>query len=682
MKKPAANPYAKKPAAAAAAASGGGASGKGKAAAAAAGVSKAVSSEPGQLWADKYRPQKPSDLLGHTGDVRKLTEWLNNFEARAAPAVKGAKGKGKAGDDMHKRAVLISGPPGIGKTTAATIVAKSLGFEVTEFNASDTRSKKSMEEGLKDVLSNTVLSFGSKAGSKPPKRVIIMDEVDGMGGGDRGGRNVAEADVQMRLLARSMGELIKLIAITKVPIICICNDRQDTKIRSLVNHCIDMRFKRPVKTMIAKRMKEVAQKEGLDIDLNAAEMLSESVGNDIRQCLHAMQMWSRGSRTMAYMEVKDGLGAVSKDKSQRVSAFDGARMIFQTKSIPQAERYEAFFTDYGLVPLLVQQNWPDAIAKSNKATMMQRMARAADAISDAELAGSMVRGDVNHWELLPLYAALHLRVGLECDGYIGFPGFPQWLGKNSAATKRRRLVAEINTHMNARQARTPSPDNDHLPLESLLSLVNAEREAVWLDYVSSSVLSVRLIVIQSEREKRVNADREAVRLDYVPVLTRVITEPLRSAGADGVGEAMAMLDEYGLSRDDLLESMADLTLKGTRVFIVPIHTCAVRHALGVVHRQGANDFNLSSPIHAYLYMYIEVPKPPVPLAMRATLRRQGTRDYIGEVSTAAKTALTRAYNSTTHTSQALVDEISAPKRAKASRSQCLSRSCPPVLSRY
>ena len=55
-----------------------------------------------------------------------------------------------------------------------------------------------------------------------------MDEVDGMSSGDRGG----------------MAELIKLIKITKVPIICICNDRQSKKVKSLVFYCLDVKFKR------------------------------------------------------------------------------------------------------------------------------------------------------------------------------------------------------------------------------------------------------------------------------------------------------------------------------------------------------------------------------------------------------------------------------------------------------
>ena len=51
----------------------------------------------------------------------------------------------------NARACLISGPPGIGKTSTIRIVAKALGFSLLELNASDNRSKKTIESLLKDL---------------------------------------------------------------------------------------------------------------------------------------------------------------------------------------------------------------------------------------------------------------------------------------------------------------------------------------------------------------------------------------------------------------------------------------------------------------------------------------------------------------------------------------------------
>lgn len=78
-----------------------------------------------------------------------------------------------------------------------------------------------------------------------------MDEVDGMGGNaDRGG----------------VAELIQLIKRTKVPIVCICNDRQSQKIRSLANYCFDIRFQRPRVEQIRARLMTIATQEKLRID--------------------------------------------------------------------------------------------------------------------------------------------------------------------------------------------------------------------------------------------------------------------------------------------------------------------------------------------------------------------------------------------------------------------------------
>lgn len=70
--------------------------------------------------------------------------------------------------------------------------------------------------------------------SKHPKSVLIMDEVDGMSAGDRGG----------------VADLIASIKISKIPIICICNDRYSQKLKSLLNYCLVLTFRKPTKQQV------------------------------------------------------------------------------------------------------------------------------------------------------------------------------------------------------------------------------------------------------------------------------------------------------------------------------------------------------------------------------------------------------------------------------------------------
>ncbi len=67
-------------------------------------------------------------------------------------------------DGSGHKAALLSGPPGVGKTTSAQIVSQEAGFSFVELNASDTRSKKSMQLVVAELLSNHTLSgfFGKK----------------------------------------------------------------------------------------------------------------------------------------------------------------------------------------------------------------------------------------------------------------------------------------------------------------------------------------------------------------------------------------------------------------------------------------------------------------------------------------------------------------------------------------
>jgi len=461
---------------------------------------------------------------------------LNRWEDTFIHAPKGGKKVSLGNPQGPFKAALLSGPPGIGKSTTANLVAKESGRQVLEWNASDTRSKKSLAENLGDVTGSQVLSFQHHQSQKSHsntkkdsfatvKRCIIMDEVDGMGAGDRSG----------------MAELIKMIKNSKVPIICICNDRQSPKIKSLAAYCLDLRFRRPVKTVIARKAIEIGQREGLYVEQNAAEAISESCGNDIRQVINCLQMWAskKGTESMTFKAVRERENQICKDEILRVSMFDATRMIVEGRrgiantigpNKAKAEvdslfqRNDAYFSEYSLMGLNVHQNYLQVMIAPFQETKrrgdtkaelqcLNRMLDSTISMSDYAVVDHAVMSGDQQWGLLPLCAILAIKTGYHAGGENGgfLPGFPEfagWLGKNSTKGKMKRLLLELRHHMNFN--------------------------------VSGDLSQLRLIYIPSFRER------------FIKFL--ISDEPQISAAID-------LMDEYGLDRDDVFENLDEFTLE-------------------------------------------------------------------------------------------------------------------------
>jgi replication factor C subunit 1 len=67
----------------------------------------------------------------------------------------------------------MSGPPGIGKTTAAHVVAKVNDYELLEFNASDVRNKKVLEESVSEMMDNRTMTEFFAAGKPVSRRYVL-----------------------------------------------------------------------------------------------------------------------------------------------------------------------------------------------------------------------------------------------------------------------------------------------------------------------------------------------------------------------------------------------------------------------------------------------------------------------------------------------------------------------------
>ncbi len=233
------------------------------------------------------------------------------------------------------RAILLCGPPGMGKTTLAHVVANHCGYRPFEINASDDRSAAVLREKITRVMQNQAV-----LGDKRPN-CIILDEADGIdgktgikiivdmikaplkseGGGKKGGGGGGgEAGGSVPPLTR--------------PLICICNDLYAPQLRALRDVAAVFRFRKTSSTRLLQRLKTICLAEGLPLESTALGALCEASGNDVRSCLNTLQFFkSRVPGTLA--SATSGDAALSSSLSRQLVQYIGAGLKDQEKDMLQ-----------------------------------------------------------------------------------------------------------------------------------------------------------------------------------------------------------------------------------------------------------------------------------------------------------------------------------------------------------
>ncbi|NWV81649.1 RFC1 factor, partial [Dasyornis broadbenti] len=453
------------------------------------------------LWVDKYKPVSLKAIIGQQGEqscANKLLRWLRNWHKNTMEDGQAKSNKtGSKDDGTGFKAALLSGPPGVGKTTTAALVCKELGYSYVELNASDTRSKNSLKEVVAESLNNTSINDFYYGASFHTLFSLVAPFL-------------ASEDFLW-----SHAELIGLIRHTKIPIICMCNDRNHPKMRSLVHYCLDLRFQRPRLEQIKGAMMSIAFKEGLKIPPPAMQEIILAANQDIRQVLHNLNMWCAKDKSLTYDEAKTDASRAKKDI--KLGPFDVVRKVFATGEeaarMSLIDKSDLFFHDYSLAPLFVQENYvhvKPVAAGGNLKKHLMLLSRTADSICDGDIVDKQIRSKQN-WNLLPtqaIYASV--LPGELMRGYMSqFPVFPSWLGKFSSTGKHDRIIQELAMHMSL----------------------------------------------------RTQTCKRTVNMEYLSYLRDALVQPLKDFGADGVQQAIMFMDSYCLMKEDI-ENIMEISTWG------------------------------------------------------------------------------------------------------------------------
>jgi replication factor C large subunit len=349
-------------------------------------------------WTIKHKPQTLAEVVGNKDVIQKLVTWVKAWD----------KGIPK------KRVVFIYGPPGIGKTVAVETLAKDLDMELVEKNASDYRTEEAVKK-FAGIASQYATLFGKK-------RLILFDELDGITGTqDRGG-------------VKALTEIIK---VTRCPLVLIANNAYDPKFTTLRNYCLLLQFKKPPVGEVAKLLKKICAREGIEAEEDALKFIAQRSGGDVRSAINDLQALAQGKTRLTYEDVS---WLAYRDRQENI--FTILRMIFYARSCISAKQaVDMADVDPDMLFEWIYENVPRHL------THPRDLARAMNALSLADVYRGRIRSTRN-WKFTRYFmdfmtaGVAMARRETKPSGWTPFR-FPKRIQTLSRSKASRRLELEI-----------------------------------------------------------------------------------------------------------------------------------------------------------------------------------------------------------------------------------------------
>ncbi|MHA1576361.1 MAG: replication factor C large subunit [Candidatus Thorarchaeota archaeon] len=209
-------------------------------------------------WPEKHRPRSLDQIVGNVDIISMMKKWVSSWKTRVP----------------DKRAALLIGPPGTGKTASIGALANDLDMELVEFNSSDKRNKDSIETLVWRAASQQTLD------GRP--RIILLDEVDGLSGtSDRGG----------------VGAIIKVIKDSVHPIMMTANDPNSPRLKDLFKICQVYSFEPIDSEGMIEVLTRIAKMNQAKVSQDVIDQIIENSAGDMRAAISDLEIYVKRGAT-------------------------------------------------------------------------------------------------------------------------------------------------------------------------------------------------------------------------------------------------------------------------------------------------------------------------------------------------------------------------------------------------
>ncbi len=255
--------------------------------------------QPDGIWTEKYRPTHLTQMVGNEKARLGFISWLQKWKSKSKPA-------------------LLLGPPGTGKTTLVTVAARDLGYELIQLNASDERSKSKLERSLLPGIVNQALVADWSDAKHTAKRLIFLDEIDGLYG---------RADFGAAPFLK------ELLPLSRYPVVMAANNEDSEVIQQLAGSVASslstLLFSRALPRQVELYLREILRREKVSVSDDALGFIVERANGDLRAAINNLEMVARNIDSARILIFRD----------EQISKRESFKRLLAAKS--QREMYEA-----------------------------------------------------------------------------------------------------------------------------------------------------------------------------------------------------------------------------------------------------------------------------------------------------------------------------------------------------